>query len=163
MIQHNHLLLISVKKEYATKILKGEKTIELRKCAPKRVGKDGHILIYVTAPTKELWGVYKIENIIKETPSTLWKNFGEQIGITKQEFDDYYKENKKAFGIQLLKIKILTEHSIKLDNLKNVIPNFMPPQTYSYVDKSIINYSSLKELISFSSKNHLSKKSQYPS
>ena len=35
----------------------------------------------------------KIENIIKEKPNTLWKNFGEQTGITKQEFNNYYKEN----------------------------------------------------------------------
>lgn len=148
MIQNNSLLIISVKPEYARKILKGEKTIELRKCAPKRVGKDGYILIYVTAPVKELWGVYKIENIIKENPNTLWENFGKQTGITKKEYNDYYKENKNAFGIQLQEVKNLFKHSIKLDSLKNLIPGFMPPQTYSYIDKNVINYSSLKELIS---------------
>ena len=148
MIQNNDLLIISVKPEYARKILKGEKTIELRKCAPKKVGKDGYILIYVTAPVKELWGIYKIENIIKENPNTLWENFGKQTGISKKEFNDYYKENNSAFGIQLQEVKNLIKHSIKLDNLKNSIPGFMPPQTYSYIDKNIINYSSLKELIS---------------
>lgn len=148
MMQNNNLLIISVKPEYARKILKGEKTIELRKCAPKKVGKDGYILIYVTAPVKELWGIYKIENIIKENPNTLWENFGKQTGITKQEYNDYYKENKNAFGIQLQEVKNLFKHSIKLDSLKNLIPGFMPPQTYSYIDKNIINYSSLKELIS---------------
>ncbi len=148
MMQNTDLLIISVKPEYARKILKGEKTIELRKCAPKKVGKDGYILIYVTAPVKELWGVYKIENIIKENPNTLWKNFGKQTGITKQEYNDYYKENKNAFGIQLQEVKNLFKHSIKLDSLKNLIPGFMPPQTYSYIDKNIINYSSLKELLS---------------
>lgn len=147
MMQNNNLLIISVKPEYARKILKGEKTIELRKCAPKRVGKDGYILIYVTAPVKELWGVYKIENIIKENPNTLWKNFGKQTGITKQEYNDYYKENKNAFGIQIQEVKNLFKHSIKLHSLKNLIPGFMPPQTYSYIDKNIINFSSLKELL----------------
>lgn len=148
MMLNNNLLIISVKPEYARKILKGEKTIELRKCAPKKVGKDGYILIYVTAPVKELWGIYKIENIIKENPNTLWENFGKQTGITKQEFNDYYKENKSAFGIQLQEVKNLFKHSINLDSLKNLIPGFMPPQTYRYIDKNIINYSSLKELIS---------------
>ena len=71
------------------------------------MGKDGYILIYVTAPIKELWGVYKIENIIKENPNTLWENFGKQTGITKQEYNDYYKENKNAFGIQLQEVKNL--------------------------------------------------------
>ncbi len=148
MMQNNDILIISVKPEYARKILKGEKTIELRKCAPKKVGKNDFILIYVTAPVKELWGVYKIENIVKENPNILWENFGEQTGISKQEFYDYYKENKSAFGIQLQEVKNLIKHSIHLERLKNLIPGFMPPQTYSYIDKSIINYSSLKELIS---------------
>lgn len=148
MMLNNDLLIISVKPEYARKILTGEKTIELRKCAPKKVGKDGYILIYVTAPIKELWGIYKIENIIKESPNTLWENFGKQTGITKQEFNDYYKENKNAFGIQLQEVRNLFKHSIKLDNLKSLIPGFMPPQTYRYIDKNIINYSSLRELIS---------------
>nr|WP_042287773.1 ASCH domain-containing protein [Nonlabens ulvanivorans] len=71
MILNEDLLIISVKPEYAIKILKGEKTIELRKCAPKKVGKNGYLLIYVTAPIKELWGIYKIEDIIKENPPTL--------------------------------------------------------------------------------------------
>jgi predicted transcriptional regulator len=148
MIQNNNLLIISVKPEYARKILKGEKTIELRKCAPKRVGKDGYILIYVTAPVKELWGIYKIENIIKENPNTLWEKFGKQTGITKQEYNDYFKENKNAFGIQIQEVKNLFKHSIKLESLKNLIPGFMPPQTYRYIDKNIINFRALKELIS---------------
>ncbi len=148
MIENNDLLIISVKPEYAKKILKGEKTIELRKSAPKKAGKNDYILIYVTAPIKELWGIYRIENIIKENPDTLWENFGKQTGISKQEFNDYYKENKNAFGIQLQEVKNLIKHSIKLDNLKSLIPGFMPPQTYSYIDRNIITYSSLKELLS---------------
>lgn len=148
MTQNKDILIISVKPEYAIKILKGEKTIELRKCAPKRVGKDGFILIYVTAPIKEIWGIYKIEKIIKENPNTLWESFGEKTGITKEEFNEYYKENERAFGIQIQEVKSLFRHSIKLDNLKNLIPGFMPPQTYSYIDKDIINYSSIKGLIS---------------
>jgi predicted transcriptional regulator len=148
MSQNKEILIISVKPEYAKKILNGEKTIELRKCAPKKVGKDDHILIYVTTPIKELWGIYKIVNIIKENPKTLWENFGEKTGITKEEFNEYYKENENAFAIQIQEVKSLFKHSIKLDNLKKIIPGFMPPQTYSYIDSDIINYSSLKGLIS---------------
>ena len=113
MIYNKDLLIISVKPKYAEKILRGEKTIELRKCAPKKVGKDDYILIYVTAPVKELWGIYKIEKIIKEKPDTFWENFGEKTGISKQEFNNYYKENTSAFGIQLLEVKNLFKHSIK--------------------------------------------------
>ena len=49
-ISPENILLISVKPEFAEKILRGEKTIELRKSAPKKVDIEDYILIYVTSP-----------------------------------------------------------------------------------------------------------------
>ena len=144
--KNNNLLLISVKPQYAKKIFKGEKTIELRKSAPLRAGKNSYMLIYVTSPVKELWGICKIENIIKENPKVLWKNFGEQTGVSKEEFDDYYKDSINAFGIKLKDVKNLLEHSIDLKKLKEIIPGFTPPQTYRYIDINLITHNTLKEL-----------------
>lgn len=142
----NDLLLVSIKPQYAEKIFKGEKTIELRKSAPRQAGKDSYMLIYVTAPVKELWGVCKIENIIKENPKTLWDNFGKETGVSKKEFYDYYQKNNYAFGIQLKEVRNLLKGSVNLKSLKSLIPGFMPPQTYAYIDWSIIDNSLLKEL-----------------
>lgn len=147
MIDRKNILIISVKPEYAKKIIDKEKTIELRKCAPKKVGKNDYVLIYVTAPIKELWGIYKIENIIKDTPELLWKNFGEKTGITEEEFKNYYKEHENAFGIEIEEVKNLLGLSINIESLKRVVPNFMPPQTYSYINRNLINYSTLKNLL----------------
>ncbi len=141
------LLLISIKPKYAKKIFKGEKTIELRKSAPTKAKKGSYLLIYVTSPIQELWGICKIENIIKEKPHILWKNLGKQTGITKQEFQEYYKTNDKAYGIQLTDVTNLFENSVNLDNLRNIIPGFMPPQTYRYIDKAFINESKLNEIL----------------
>ncbi len=151
--KNNNLLLISVKPQYAKKIFKGEKTIELRKSAPRKAGKDSYILIYVTAPVKELWGICKIENIIKDNPKMLWENFGDKTGISEQEFNEYYKANNNAFGIEIKEVRNLFKHSINLDSLKNIIPGFMPPQTYSYIDGNSINYRAIKGLFSFNKKN----------
>jgi predicted transcriptional regulator len=145
--KNNNLLLISVKPQYAKKIFKGEKTIELRKSAPLRSGKNSYMLIYVTSPVKELWGICKIENIIKENPKVLWKNFGEQTGISKEEFDNYYKDSINAFGIKLKDVKNLLEHSIDLKKLKEIIPGFTPPQTYRYIDINLITNNTFKELL----------------
>ena len=56
MIYNNDLLIISVKPEYAEKILNGEKTIELRKCAPKKVGKDGFFIDLCNCSSKRIMG-----------------------------------------------------------------------------------------------------------
>ena len=143
----SNLLLVSIKPQFAESIFRGEKTIELRKSAPKRAGKDSYMLIYVTAPIKKVWGICRIENIIKETPKQLWKKHGQKTGITKSEFNDYYKENKKAFGIEITDVKNFFENSIDLENLRNYFPGFSPPQTYGYLNTKLIENSPLKELI----------------
>ena len=48
-----HTLIISVKPRFADPILTGEKTYELRRIKPN-IKKDDRILLYVTAPRKEL-------------------------------------------------------------------------------------------------------------
>lgn len=144
----NNLLLVSIKPQFAKSIFRGEKTIELRKSAPTRAGKDSYMLIYVTAPIKKVWGICRIQNIIKETPKQLWENHGKKTGITKSEFNEYYKGNKKAFGIEISDVKNFFENSIDLENLRNYFPGFSPPQTYGYLNTELIDNSPLKDLIS---------------
>ncbi|WP_198033492.1 ASCH domain-containing protein [Maribacter sp. 1_2014MBL_MicDiv] len=143
-----NLLLISIKPKFAESIFNGEKTIELRKSAPTRAGKNSYMLIYVTAPVKKVWGICRIESIIKETPNRLWEKHGQKTGITKSEFNDYYKENKKAFGIEIADVINFSENSVDLKNLKNYFPGFSPPQSYGYLNKELISNSPLKKLIS---------------
>lgn len=144
--KNNTLLLISIKPQYAAKIFKGEKTIELRKSAPQRVGVNSYMLIYVTSPVKELWGICKIKNIIKDKPDILWEKLGQKAGISKIEFDNYYADSNNAFGIELKEVKSLLGHTINLEKLKKIIPGFNPPQTYRYIDNDLMNHIDFKEL-----------------
>lgn len=144
--KNNSLLLISIKPQYAKKIFKGEKTIELRKSTPLRAGINSYMLIYVTSPVKELWGICKIAGIIKDKPEIIWEKFGEKTGITKEEFDNYYEETNNAYGIELMEVKSLLGHTINLEKLKKIIHGFNPPQTYRYIDNDLINHNDLKEL-----------------
>lgn len=144
--KNNNLLLISIKPQYAKKIFKGEKTIELRKSAPLRAGINSYMLIYVTSPVKELWGICKIAGIIKDKPEIIWQKFGKKTGIAKEEFDNYYEETNNAYGLELKEVKKLLGHTINLETLKKIIPGFNPPQTYRYIDNDLINHNDLKEL-----------------
>lgn len=142
----NSLLLISIKPQYAKKIFNGEKTIELRKSSPLRAGIDSYMLIYVTAPVKELWGICKIKNIIKDNPDVLWEKFGHETGISKDEYDDYYKDAINAYGIELKEVYRIFDKKINLEKLREIIPEFTPPQTYRYIDNHLINHIDFKEL-----------------
>lgn len=141
-----NLLIISVKPEFAKKIINGEKTIELRKSSPQKVGKENYVIIYVTSPIKKIWGICKISDIIKDDPRCFWNKYGNQTGVTKKQFEDYYKYSKTAFGIVLKEIKNFSKYSIELENLKKAFPNFKPPQTYSYIHRDEINFSILRQI-----------------
>jgi len=146
-ILHDNILLISVKPEFAEKIISGEKTIELRKSAPKKVSKENYILIYVTSPVKELWGMCKINNIIKDNPISFWEDFGSKTGITEEKYKEYYKTSKNVYGIELKEVRNFSKYSIELKHLKKAFPNFMPPQTYTYIKSDEINFGVLKQIL----------------
>jgi len=142
----NNLLLISIKPQYAKKIFEGKKTIELRKSAPQRVENDSYVLIYVTSPVKELWGVCKIKSIIKNDPEIIWNKYGDVAGIDKEDFNDYYKETTNGYGIELKDVKRLI-NVISLEELREMVPGFTAPQTYRYIDKELIKNENLRKLL----------------
>ena len=145
--ESNELLLISVKPQFAKKIFNGEKTVELRKSAPLKIKEGAYLLIYVTSPVKELWGICRIDNIIKDNPQMLWEKVGKKSGVSKDEFFSYYNETKNAYGLEISNVKHFYENAVKLDCLKTMLPGFSPPQTYRYIEKNLISKSRLAEII----------------
>ncbi len=128
-------VFISIKPEFANKILSKEKSIELRKNKPNAQIGD-YVLIYSTQPKKAVIGIAKIKNIIDCVPNEMWQNNAEYLGIDKKRFYDYYDGNKKAIGIELsdvCKLKV----SIPLQEIKNSYPKFSPPQTYKYISNFV--------------------------
>lgn len=144
--KYQDALLVSIKPQYAKKIFKGEKTVELRKCAPKKVEKGSQLLIYVTSPVKELWGICKIDGIIKDNPKSLWSRIGDKSGISEYEFYEYYGESNDAYAIEITNVKNFYDKSLNLKKLQEIIPGFTPPQTYKYIEKDILLESILFEI-----------------
>ena len=139
-------LFLSIKPKYVKKILDGEKTVELRKSMPCKVSKGNMILIYSTAPEKELIGFCEIEKIVCASPSELWSQVNKKAGVTKEEFEDYFHQNETACAIQIKNIEKFIS-PIKLNRIKELIPNFAPPQTYKYLDFDDITSLSMEQII----------------
>lgn len=135
-------LFISVKPEFADKIVRGEKTIELRKNKPSANPGD-FVIIYSTLPVKSVIGFGIVKEIIEDTPQFMWNNHSEKLGIDNKRFDNYYCGMSKAVGIRIDSICKLKK-PINLDEIKNLIPKFSPPQTYRYFS----HYSALKLYLS---------------
>jgi predicted transcriptional regulator len=128
-IKKKHLF-ISVKPEFAEKIIAKEKKIELRKVKP-HVEIGDYVIIYASFPLKSVIGFGIIQQIIETSPEQMWKNYSSILGIDKSRFDNYYNGKEKAIGIKIKGIHSISP--IHLENLRNVTPNFQPPQVYRYV------------------------------
>jgi len=123
-------LFISIKPEFANKIVNKEKTIELRKTKP-HVNAGDYVIIYASSPIKAVVGFGIIKRIIESTPKEMWEKYSDMTGIDKVRFDDYYVDKKKAIGIEIESIKSVVP--IHLSQLRTVDANFHPPQIYRYV------------------------------
>lgn len=132
----SNILLISVKPEFADKILNGIKTIELRKSMPNVVSGD-IVLIYSTDPVKAIVGICEVKEIIKMEPQKLWKLHSSKIGIDKLRFDEYYYSIKTAIGIVFSSF-IKLPQEIALHSIKETHPSFTPPQTFRYFQKRTV-------------------------
>lgn len=137
-------LLISVKPEFANKILNNEKTIELRKTKPN-VKTGDYVIIYSSSPVKAILGFGLIKNIIVSTPIQMWENYSLNVGIDKLRFIEYYKDKERSIGIEIEHIKRVNPISLK--EIKVIETNFHPPQIYRYISNNLF-----KSLVVFNNK-----------
>lgn len=96
-------ILISIKPQYVEKILKGTKKYEFRTKVAKQ--DINSLIIYSTYPTKKVVGEAQIIEIIEMTPDALWEKTKEYAGISKKDFDIYFKGREKAYAYKLGEIK----------------------------------------------------------
>lgn len=120
-------VILSIKPQYVEKIISHEKKYEFRKQAFKK--EIENIIIYSTAPEKKIVGYFKLDKIIKDTPTNLWKNFKENAGIPKKDFFKYFEGKEKGYALKVGELTIWDNY-IDTNNLKD----FKPPQLYEYVD-----------------------------
>lgn len=97
-------LLLSIKPEYAEKILKGEKKFEYR----KRLAKEdvSYIYVYSTAPSMKVVASVHIEGHLSDSPTALWEKTKAAAGISRAKFRDYFRGCKTAYAYELGKVEI---------------------------------------------------------
>lgn len=125
-------VLLSINPKYVDAIVKGIKRFELRKTIFKKP-KVEKVYIYSTSPVKRIVGSFEIENILEDCPKKLWNIVEKESGISREEYDKYYRESKKGYAI---KIKNFEQFSEPIDPVK-VINNFTPPQSFCYFNLPI--------------------------
>ena len=128
-------VLLSIKPQYVDKIVKGRKKYEFRKKVFKKKTDVREIYIYATSPVKKIVGYFKSDKIIEDHPEKLWEQYKDHSGIGECEFFEYFKERDVGFAIEISQLEIFDR---PLDP-KNIMPNFVAPQSFRYIDHPSIN------------------------
>ena len=126
-------MLLSIRPRHAENIFNGTKTVELRRVRP-RISEGDFVLVYVTSPTKMLVGSFHVKKILEREPQILWPRVRRKSGLTRREYDEYFRDASVAIGIFLRDVWKL-ERPLRLDVLRKHFPRFVPPQSYRYLSE----------------------------
>lgn len=126
--------LLSIRPKYVEAILHGEKKYEFRKSIFKK-GNIEKVFIYSTSPVKKIVGTFRIAGIIEDHPKNLWRQLSIFSGLNASEFFSYFSSNEIGFAIQ---IDSLEKFKNPIDP-RNLIPNFVPPQSFYYLKSDTIS------------------------
>ncbi len=126
-------VLLSIRPKYVEAIIKGDKRYEFRKTIFRDKSIE-RVYIYSTSPVKKIVGAFRIGNIIEDHPEHLWEQLKEFSGLNDIEFFSYFSGNERGFAIE---IEDLEEFKNPVDP-RDSIPGFVPPQSFCYMDTSIV-------------------------
>ena len=119
-------MLLSINPEYVQSILQGTKLYEYPKF---RCRSDvDKIIIYATAPLKQVVAEAEIASIVEDDVLSVWKQTKEYSGVTYSFFRKYYKGKKTAVAYRLKNVVIYDE-PLSLED----IGVSCAPQSYRYL------------------------------
>lgn len=120
-------MLLSINPEHVENIIQGKKLYEYRKTRCKK-DVDG-IIIYATAPQKQVVAEAEIANILEDDVINVWRETRELSGITYNFFRKYFKGKKKAIAYELKNIVVYDKPRTLAD-----IGVSCAPQSFRYIN-----------------------------
>jgi predicted transcriptional regulator len=123
-------VLLSIKPKYSEKIFSGEKKYEFRTQKPKPM--INIVFVYESNPTRSIVGWFRVKRIHSGSPERIWQKCKELSGIEERIYLNYCNGTKVIHAFEI-------ETAFKFENPidpSQVIPNFKPPQSFSYLNSS---------------------------
>jgi predicted transcriptional regulator len=129
-------VLLSIKPAYVDRILEGTKTVELRRWRPS--WKAGTVIvIYASAPRKAVQALAEMSALIELSPSAMWREHHNRLGITRESFERYFGGRPSAYGIALDRV-----HGVPAQVLRS-----RPPQKFEYLSETHPAHDELLRLV----------------
>ena len=124
-------ILLSIRPRYASMILDGRKTVELRRRFPDLGTAGARALIYSSSPVRAIIASAQISLVTKLLVRKIWMDFGAAAGISKGEFKSYFAGVRSGYAIFFEDVRPL-KPLIGAEELEKRF-GIVPPQSYRYV------------------------------
>lgn len=134
--RHDRLMLLSIRPRHVVHILSGLKTVELRRSRPG-ILPGQPVAIYSTTPQAAVVALCRVSLVESGAPAAIWRRIGQQSGVRRTEFNDYFGGSKIAVALHLTDVEALAD-PVSLADLRLSGP-FQPPQTWHFLDKDRVN------------------------
>jgi predicted transcriptional regulator len=129
-------IVMSIKAEYARKILSGKKKVEIRKIFSIKLT-GSKICIYASRPKRSLVGEALIKEVVCDKPENIWQSFSDQIGCTNEQFDKYTESKDKVYAIVLQEAAAYRK-SVSIREISYLMKEKLrPPQNYYNLQKNV--------------------------
>lgn len=125
----NQDVLLSVRPHFASRIMTGEKTVELRRRFPELV--SAKAFFYSSSPVQAVVGYAMITSVHRLAVSTIWRSYAVAACISKREFDVYFTGLKYGFVLSLGRPRSVKTR-IDFAALREEF-GITPPQSYRYL------------------------------
>lgn len=120
-------ILLSIKPEYAEKILLGHKKYEFRRAIFK-FSEVTKVVIYASSPIQKVIGEFEIDHVLTLKLGELWKKTKQDSGIDKEFYDSYFAGKDIGHAIKVKKVKRYTNY-LDLEDLQVK----QAPQSFIYL------------------------------
>lgn len=129
-------VLLSIKPEFAEKILTGEKQYEFRKTRFSKANYGDKVFLYASSPVQHLVGEFTIGQVIEKSPQELWTRFQDESGIEdSQRFFDYFDGDELGYAVTVTDPK---QFEVPIDPY-DCMNDFHPPVSFKYVTNQLSN------------------------
>ncbi len=89
------------------------------------------IVLYSSAPTKAVVGLAELYRVTQADPDELWVGVQGKCGVSRQEYDSYFKGAHRAFGVHMRNVERFLD-PLPLDVLRSHF-RLQPPQSFRYL------------------------------
>ena len=121
-------ILISLRPAYTKAILEGRKTVELRR-RKVHAAAGTRVWLYSKTPTARIEGIALIKHIHEGGLPDIWSEYSNQVGVSKGEFEQYFKGCRKACAIVLVEAHAIFP-AVDLKTVRSRLGGFHPPQFF---------------------------------